>query len=453
MLIERGEIAPEQRLPTERALAAELAISRTTAVAAYEALRGGGVVERRRGSGTWVQRPQRPGRGLVSDFNPLFLQLLDPVRDLIDMTCAAPTPSGVLAEVLEDAFAIVARQARAGIGYFPAGLPELRELIAHRYSSLGLATTAQQIVVTSGAQQALGLLAQMFLRPGDAVAVEEVTYPGALDVFAGVGARVRGVALTAAGIDVGALDQLVVRTSPRLIYLVPTFQNPTGAVLSAWARRRVAAIAEASNTPVIDDQVLSELAIDEAIPPPLASYQGRVPVISVGSLSKLIWGGLRVGWVRADERTAAEVARLKAVADLGTDVLAQSAAIELIARLPAIADARRRELRERRDLLVRLLRASLPTWKFETPAGGQTLWVRMPGCDSRRFAQVALRHGVALLEGSSLAAGQAGTEHLRLPFTPPPEVLADAVRRIEAAWLDHRNAAPGRPVSAADRMA
>lgn len=147
------------------------------------------------------------------------------------------------------------------------------------------------------------------------------------------------------------------------------------------------------------------------------------------------------------------MARLKAVADLGTHVLAQSAAINLIARLAAIIDARRRELRERRDLLVRLLHATLPTWKFETPAGGQTLWVRMPGCGSRRFAQVALRHGVALLEGASLAAGQAGTEHLRLPFKAPPETLAGAVRRIEAAWHDYQKAAQGRPVIAAGRIA
>jgi DNA-binding transcriptional MocR family regulator len=177
-LIERGEIAAEQRLPPERALAAELAISRTTAAVAYEVLHRGGLVERRGSgtSGTWVRRPPRAGGGVVSDFNPLVLQLLDPARDLIDMTCAAPTPSGVLAEVLEDAFAAAAHQARRGIGYFPAGLPVLREAIAARYSVPGLPTTIDQIVVSSGAQQALALLVQLLVRPGDAVAVEEVIY-------------------------------------------------------------------------------------------------------------------------------------------------------------------------------------------------------------------------------------------------------------------------------------
>jgi DNA-binding transcriptional MocR family regulator len=445
-LIVRGEIGAEQRLPAERALADALAISRTTAVAAYDVLRDRGLVERRRGSGTWVSRPSRPVRGVVSPFNPLFLQLLDPARDLIDMTCAAPTALDALPDIIDDALAAAARWRKLGIGYFPGGLPGLREAVAARYSEQGLPTNAGQIVVTSGAQQALSLLAQLFVRPGDAVAVEEVTYPGALDAFAGTGARIRGVALTTAGVDVDELEDVVLRTSPRLIYLVPTFQNPSGAVLPIWARRRIVEIAEASRVPVIDDQVLAELAFDgTAQPPPLACYEGRVPVVSVGSLSKLVWGGLRVGWVRADEQTVAEVARLKAVADLGTDVLSQTVAVELFPRLDAVAVERRRELRARRDQLIGLLRAVLPAWEFSVPDGGQTLWVRLPGCEVRRFAQVALRHGVAVLEGSSLAVGEAGNEHLRLPLTLPAELLARGVERLKIAWLEYQGLQSASP--------
>ena len=444
-LIEQGEIASDRALPPERVLAAKLAISRTTAAAAYEVLRGRGLVERRRGSGTWVRRPSRPRREAAGGFNPLFLALLDANRDLIDLTCAAPTPSGALAELLDDGFAAAAGAARRGIGYFPAGLPELREVLAARYSALGLATGPDQVVVTSGAQQGLSLVAQLLLQPGDVVAVEEATYPGALDVFVGAGARIRAASLTRAGVSIEELEDLVERTSPRLIYLVPTFQNPTGVVLPAWARRRLLKVTGARQVAVIDDQVLSDLAFDSGpIPGPLACYGGDGAVLSVGSLSKLVWGGLRVGWIRADTRTVAQVARLKAVSDLGSDVLSQMVAVALFARLDAVVAARQRELGARCEQLVQLLRRSLPAWEFDVPRGGQTLWVRLPGCDARRFAQVALRHGVAVLDESSLAAEDSAGEHLRLPLTLPAAVLPDAVARLTGAWREYQSSVPTR---------
>lgn len=187
-LVERGEIPADGRLPTERALAAELAVSRNTAVAAYDVLRDRGLVERRRGSGTFVRRPPRPGRGVVAEFNPMFLHLLDPVPNLIDLTCAAPPQPAYLAEVVAEAAV-----GDFGIGYHPSGIPALRQAIADHYAAQGVPTDPAQIVVTSGAQQAISLLAQLFLRPGDAVAVEELTYPGALDAFRGGGARILGV--------------------------------------------------------------------------------------------------------------------------------------------------------------------------------------------------------------------------------------------------------------------
>ncbi len=444
-LIERGELACGRPLPAERVLAAELAIGRTTAAAAYEVLRSRGLVERRRGSGTWVQRPLRPRREAAAGFNPLFLALLDANRDLIDLTCAASTPSGAVAGLLDDGFAAAAGAARRGIGYLPAGVPELREAIAARYSAQGLPTGPDEVLVTTGAQQALSLVAQLLLQPGDVVAVEGATYPGALDVFVGAGARIRAACLTPAGVSVEELEDLIARTSPRLVYLVPTFQNPTGVVLPARARRRLVEFAEARQVAVIDDQVLSELAFDGApTPGALACFGGDGAVLSVGSLSKLVWGGLRIGWVRADARTVAQIARLKAVSDLGNDVLSQMVAVALFARLDAVVAARQRELGARCEQLVQLLQRSLPAWEFEVPEGGQTLWVRLPGCDARRFAQVALRHGVAVLDESSLAADGATGEHLRLPLTLPAAVLADAVARLTGAWREYRSSAATR---------
>ncbi|NIH79373.1 aminotransferase-like domain-containing protein [Amycolatopsis viridis] len=436
-LIERGEIPADGRLPTERALAAELAISRNTAVAAYDVLRDHGLVERRRGSGTFVRRPPRPGRGVVSQFNPMFLHLLDPVPDLIDLTCAAPPQPAGFPDLVAEA---VGTAGDFGIGYHPSGIPALRQAIADYYAARGLPTEPGQIVVTSGAQQGISLLARLFVRPGDTVVVEELTYPGAIDAFRGTGARILGVPLTADGVSVPALAELV--AGARLVYLVPAFQNPTGSVLPSAAARRVVALCAAHGVPLVDDHVLADLALDGPPPAPLARHGDEV--ISVGSLSKLIWGGVRIGWVRADARTAADLARLKAVADLGTDVVAQAIGVALFARLGELAEQRQRELRDRRDQVVRDLRSAVPSWEFRTPAGGQTLWIRLPGVDSRRFAQFALRYGVALLEGSSLAAHESSGEHIRVPFTLPEETSTEAVRRLRRAWDAYpgANAAP-----------
>jgi DNA-binding transcriptional MocR family regulator len=199
---------------------------------------------------------------------------------------------------------------------------------------------------------------------------------------------------------------------------------------------------------VIDDQVLSELAFDGGpTPGPLAGFGGDRSVVSVGSLSKLVWAGLRVGWIRADARTVAQIARLKAVSDLGSDVLSQMVGVALFARLDDVVADRQRELRAGCERLVQLMQDALPAWEFDVPQGGQTLWVRLPGCDARRFAQVALRHGVAVLDESSLAAEGSASEHLRLPLTLPEPMMVDAVARLAGAWSDYRH-----PAAAGERL-
>jgi len=231
---------------------------------------------------------------------------------------------------------------------------------------------------------------------------------------------------------------------------VPTFQNPTGTVLPGTARRRLVETAEARRVPVIDDQVLAELAFEATQQPPgLAWYHRGAPIVSVGSLSKLVWGGLRLGWVRAVAQTVAEIARLKAISDLGTDVLTQAVAVALFGPFG----------RGGRGSPAGVARAPRPA--CEPPAhvaacvgvrraeGGQTFWVRLPGCDTGRFAQIALRHGVAVLEESSLAVVPSGGEHLRLPVTLPPETLAEAVVRLKAVWLEYRRLVCGSEAAAA----
>jgi DNA-binding transcriptional MocR family regulator len=166
-------------------------------------------------------------------------------------------------------------------------------------------------------------------------------------------------------------------------------------------------------------------------------------MLTIGSLSKLAWPGLRVGWVRAPEPIIERLARLKSANDLGSPLLTQAIAVRLLAAIDQIRLLRRHELGPRRDLLAGLLRESLPDWKFRLPAGGLFLWVRLPAGDSREFAQVALRHGALILPGPAMSAAEQHAPFIRLPFLAEDEMLLTGVRRLSSAWRDYQPAGQG----------
>ncbi|MFD3661601.1 PLP-dependent aminotransferase family protein [Streptomyces sp. NPDC058659] len=432
-LIDEGALPPGTRLPPDRRLATALAVGRTTVVAAYDTLRQEGRLVRRQGSGTRVARaalaPERPR--VTETSNPLFLHLLEAPDDVILLSCAAPSqPPPELAEayrslVLPD----------ADLGYHPAGLGALRAAVAARYAARGVPTGPERILVTTGAQQGLSLLTRLLLAPGDGVLVEAPTYPGALDLFREAAAVPLPVAVGPDGVDVAEAVRVMERHRPALAYVVPRFQNPTGTVLPPLAGRRLVEAANALGVPLVDDEVLADLAFapDEG-QPSLSSYG---EVIAVGSLSKVVWGGLRIGWVRGPAPLIARLARLKALHDLGSDLPSQLAATRLLDDFAPVLAARTAAARAGHDHLRTELARRLPSWSCAPATGGQTLWVRLPHGDGVSFAQLALRHGVAVLPGATTDALGGSLRHLRLHFLAPPEVLTEAVRRLAAAWAEY----------------
>ncbi|MEU7294034.1 PLP-dependent aminotransferase family protein [Streptomyces exfoliatus] len=445
-LIDEAALPPGTLLPPDRRLAQALSVGRTTVVAAYDTLRQEGRLVRRQGSGTRVARaalaPEAPR--VTETSNPLFLHLLEAPDDVILLSCAAPTqPPPALAEayrtlVLPD----------GDIGYHPAGLAVLRTAVAGRYAARGVPTEPGQILVTTGAQQALSLLARLLLAPGDGVLVEAPTYPGALDLFRETAAVPLPVAVGPDGLDVAEAIRVMEDHRPSLAYVVARFQNPTGTVLPPLAGRRLVEAANALGVPLVDDEVLGDLAFDadntdgaddtDGVPEPshpsLSSYG---EVIAVGSLSKVVWGGLRIGWVRGPAPLVSRLARLKALHDLGCDVPSQLVAARLLDGFAAVRDARLRDLRVGHSHLRAELARLLPSWSCAPATGGQTLWVRLPHGDGVSFAQLALRHGVAVLPGATTDALGGSVRHLRLPFLLPPEVLTEAVRRLAEAWAEY----------------
>ncbi|MFF5975102.1 PLP-dependent aminotransferase family protein [Streptomyces sp. NPDC012769] len=447
-LIDEGLLPPGAPLPPDRRLAAALSVGRTTVVAAYETLRQEGRLVRRQGSGTRVAPAALapPGPRVTETSNPMFLHLLDPTPDdVILLSCAAPpSPPRELAE----AYAGLVLPT-SDLGYHPAGLPALREAVARRYEERGVPTSAAQILVTTGAQQAIGLLTRLLVAPGDGVLVEAPTYPGALELFREAAAVPYPVAVGPDGLDVAEAARLMEHHRPALAYVVPHLHNPTGTVLPPLPGRRLVAAAEAYGVPLIEDEVLSELAFDDRPgPPPLSSY--GTEVVGVGSLSKAVWGGLRIGWVRGPAPLVARLARLKALHDLGSDVPAQLVAVRLLGSFAPLVRARVAELRAGHDLLRAELRRRLPSWSVPPATGGQTLWVGLPYGDGVSFAQVALRHGVAVLPGSTMDALGGSTRMLRLHFLLPGDVLSQAVCRLAEAWEEY---APGPEVRPGSRPA
>jgi DNA-binding transcriptional MocR family regulator len=429
-LIDDGALPPGTQLPPDRTLAAALAVGRTTVVAAYDLLTQDGKIVRRQGSGTRVAPAVlRSDLGRpVDSANPLFMHLLEPLDNVLQLTCAAPKT--VPPEVKEAYHKALDTSFVGDIGYRPVGHPLLREAIAARYTQRGVPTRPSEILVTTGGQQALALLAKLLVGPGDRVLIEAPTYPGALEVFRESAAVFRPVASG----DVEAIVRGMREDKPAAVYLIPTHQNPTGAVMPALARRRIAEEAITLGTKVIEDEVMAELGFAGPPPLPLAAY---APVLTIGSLSKVVWGGLRVGWIRGPEALVMQLGRIKAVHDLGSNIPGQLAAAELVSNLDTLRDRRIAHLRASHDRLCADLTRQLPSWRFTPAEGGQTLWVELPYGDATSFAQLALRHDVALLPGVSLDASGQSKNHIRVPYLEPPDVLSEAVRRLADAWREY----------------
>jgi DNA-binding transcriptional MocR family regulator len=437
--IAHGTIPVGSRLPAERVLAGALAVSRTTVAGAYRLLEEEGWLERRQGSGTRVKL-RSDLRGAEAPTVPLshgaaIETLLGELEGTVDLTVAGfggadALPAEMLAISVEEAEVLL----RGHVGYLPSGLPELRERVAAWLTDQGLPTASQQVLTTSGAQQAIGLVAALVLQPGDVVVLENPTYFGAIDVFRSRGARLVPVPLDHEGVDVEALRSAVATSAPVLIYVTPTCNNPTGSVLSPERRRSLTRALGDFGGYVIEDQTLSPLLYEGETPPSIAALTDSDKVVVVGSMSKLFWGGLRVGWVRGPETLISRLARLKVMADLGSSLPSQLIASRLLPKGAEVQARRREQLRERWRILTDLAAELLPSWELWPPSGGPFAWAKLPGGDANRLAQIANRHGVRIMPGSIPSVDGSHADHIRLSLTPDVETLAVGVRRLAEAW-------------------
>ena len=400
-VIERGRL-DGMRLPAERRLAVELGVSRATVVHAYARLREQGLVSSRERSGTVVRAVGRRGRAPGTQL-PQLQRLLAPDAEHVDLAVAAPPLDELVAGIA------VELGAAAGLvqphGYDPQGIPALREAIADRLTRDGLDASADEVLITSGAHEALSLIAALFVGRGQPVAVDAPTYPGALELFERAGGRPTTVAGDAAGMRPDALARLLARRVVALLYLMPGCHSPTGGSIALGRRPALLEVAARHDLLVVEDAALDKLRFDG----PLPSLRSLAPerVLRVGSLDKLAWAGLRVGWVVGPRATVARLTALKAARDLGSGILGQLAALELLRDVDALRAARVAQARSRMEHLRSELNRRVPEWTIASPEGGWSLWARLPreaGVDGDALSAAAARHGVDVAAGSAHVA-------------------------------------------------
>lgn len=281
--------------------------------------------------------------------------------------------------------------------------------------------------MTAGALHGVAVALESLLRRGDRLLVEHPTYPNALDAARARNARLLPVAFDAACPDewVNDVERTVAEMRPAAAYLMPDFQNPTGALLDATQRDRLARALRRSGTVAVVDETLVELGLDAAPGPPLAAFDSRH--LSVGTLSKAFWGGMRVGWVRAEADVIKGLTAVAVRSHMSGPVVEQLAACHLLDGADAALEGQRHRLRARRAALITALRHRLPTWQVPQPAGGLVLWCQLPSARSTALAAAAEPLGLRLAVGPRFGTGHAFDDRLRLPYTQAPDVLRRAV--------------------------
>ena len=440
LLVMDGRIPLDVALPSERALAVTLGVSRTTVTAAYASLREQGFLSGGQGS--------RGRTGIPHRTVPVSGPGLAVPDGILDLAYASLPATG---EVVHRAFADALIDLPAllpGFGYDAVGLPPLREAIADRYTAAGIPTTAAQILVTSGAQHALNIILKTLAGRQQKVLVEHPSYPNALDAIRASGSRTVPVPMppaaestsgggvsaaepTSGGWDIDGMVAAMRHQRPAMAYLVPDFHNPTGRIMSNLQRRRLVREAAGTGTVLVVDETLRELNLDDVSTSPLAAFSPAV--VTIGSLSKSHWAGLRTGWIRAEEDLISRFVQTRTTMDLGGPVVEQLAAARLLRAFTEPLDARLAELRRNREALLGLLAEHLPDWHVERPRGGLTAWCRLPTPSSTALTVVAPDFGVRLAAGPRFGVGGAFEHFMRVPYTLAPAQLETAVLALRDA--------------------
>jgi DNA-binding transcriptional MocR family regulator len=473
--IQSSAFPPGYKLPPTRVLARELATHRNTVARAYADLEAAGFVSGAVGRGTFVtdalrktattdRAPKRgsttsqpmPWSSLVSHkARPEILARAErwarrvDTRDVINLARMQPSEDLLPTELLQRCVArVLSEHGARALSYAPPeGVPRLREQLGRELTARGVPATADDVLVTSGSQQGLDLVARTLVNPGETVLVEATTYSGAIDLFTLAGARLVPLACDDEGPLPDALER-VNRSDVKALYVMPTGHNPSGRTMSAERRRALVAWSRDAAIPLIEDDFVAGLSLeDRAAPPHLRALDGDV--IHLSTFSKRLIPSLRVGYVVVPPALRDSLRSMKRVVDLASSAILQHALAEFIERgyLAAHMTRTTREYRARRDTLSAALRKNLPDeiqWRL--PMHGIVLWLSLPkALEPDAVYEEALRQGVLVSPSSMWSVDPRLSPGLRLAFCAEPEDrLVEGARRLGKAIKTLLSRAPRR---------
>lgn len=457
-----GSLAADTRLPASRQLAQDLGVNRITVENAYAELESDGLVFSKLGSGTYVLSPDsflpvpkntsdtpwplwqqsvltqdkaarnRPSEGVHTE-----KRLYQPISFASGIGDANLFPAEDIRKALQ---AVMRRDGIAALDYGEQnGYRPLRASITHILASQGIQTQPENVLITAGSQQALSLISQLLLNPGDVILVESPTYSGALDLFRALGFKVVGVPVDMQGMQVEGLEKLLQQHHPKLIYTIPNFHNPTGTCLTGPRRRQLLILADRYNIPILEDDFVGDLRYEGHTQPALKALDPGGRVIYISTFSKMLMPGLRVGFIVAEGPVYDGLVNFKRVHDLATSALVQRAleAYVTVGRYQSHLHRSCQVFRKRRDVLVSAIQRYLPNGvRFDTPQGGLFIWLQLPHkLDSEELLPIAREEGVDFAVGTPFFPdGVQGSDYLRLNFVAEsPIQIEEGIKRLGKA--------------------
>lgn len=486
-LIENGELAEEQRLPPDRELAKSLKVDRSTISRAYDLLESEGLVYSHVGRGTFVRRrapapvakPAASGGGIrydrmvwpdkfsrASDVVDTIVQrqpAVNPQAGCISFAAGSPTEEFFPAREFESIVTQLLSSSSAAelFGYSQGdGHPALREQVRSYLKEQGIECTDDEILIVSGSQQGIDLVARTLINPDDAVITEDPTYFWAICTFAANGGRCVPVPCGRDGVRLDALENVASRVSAKLFYTMPSFQNPTGSTLSVDRRKRLLELAVQHQLPILEDNFVGDLSYEKPLPSLRALDGTRGNVIYQGTFSKALCPGLRLGWLVAAPDVMARLRLVKRTCDLSSNSLSQLILTEYLKRglyaehLNIVQTAYRKRL----DAMCDAIDRHASEWiTFERPTGGMFIWAKLPpGYSGRELLSFALQEGVLYSPGDVYFLSGGNSEYLRLNFIQQPvEQIQEGIKRLARALRAYSNSRrrlslPGDPYVVAE---
>lgn len=447
-MVESGALEAGDRLPPTRTMAKNLGAHRSTVIRAYDELRAKGYVESRAGSYTTVRRRSRWPGARVPDSPPSgrsavdwFGRRLGTVRTLkrhpaperlrsatlgeeIDFAELSADPALAPAEALRSFLRrTLVTNPGAVLDYAdPAGWYPLRETLAARLRLHGVAAGPEEILITAGAQHAIDLILRLLVRPGESIAVEAPTYGMGHALFRFHGVRPVEVPMGSDGMDLDRLEEVLARDRPRMVYTMPNFQNPTGITMSQGRRERLLGMCERHSVPILEDGFEEEMKYFGQAVLPIKSMDARGIVLYVGTFSKVVFPGLRLGWIAAPRSVVEDLTEIHYVTSLSGNTLAQAAVARFVAAGAYERYLRRvhRSFRGRMQIMLQGLETHMPEGcSWTRPEGGYTVWLTLPeeGRSEEEIEEQCGEFGVRVSPGRLYYLTPRSEPHLRLSIS------------------------------------